>query len=142
MISHFNLSGSDHSFYLAISTIRQDALGLLVSGTVGDGSAEACFEARIGGQSQVNILPVWEADSNSLCQRYDQSLLELALIDCMDEISFRSKGTFDRINGCWQQQIVAVAVPSVPIFCQTARRNRPHQQIREAGPVWQKRVAQ
>lgn len=137
MISHFNLSGSETSFYCAISTIQQDTGGLKVSGIVGDGSAEAWFEARVAEQLQVCVFPIWEGGSDSLCQRYEQSQIEQALVGCFEELSFRSESSFDPESGCWQQQIVAHPKAQLPAPWSLSRFERSQPRIREAGVIWQ-----
>ena len=76
MISHFNLSDSENSFYFEISNIQPVPSGLTITGILGDGSAETWFEAHIGDQLQVCVLPTWEGGRDALCQRYDQNALE------------------------------------------------------------------
>ncbi len=142
MISHFNLSECENSFYFEISTIQEDAGGLKIAGIVGDGSAEAWFEASVGERLRVCVLPIWEGGSESLCQRYDQGLIEQGLSSCLEDVSFRSEKSFDPAAGCWQQKNVAVAKSKAPSFWSAPPRNgRRHYQICEAGAVWQRRAA-
>lgn len=141
MVAHFNISDSSHSFYFVISSIRQVADGLFISGTVGDGSAECLFEATLGGTHQVQILPVWDADAEGLCQRYEQSQLEQALSKSLEDVCFRSEGLFDSVSGCWQQYYVAEPKSSSICFPQPERQRRPHPYVHESGPVWQQRLS-
>jgi hypothetical protein len=141
MISHFNLSDSENSFYFDISSIQQDSAGLKISGVVGDGSAEAWFEAKVAERLQVCVFPIWEGGGDTLCQRYEQSALEEGLASCFEELSFRSEKTFDPETGCWQQRIVALTKPTTPSFWPTAHNGRPHQRIAETGAVWQRQAA-
>jgi hypothetical protein len=136
MISHFNLVGYENSFYLEISSIQPSPAGLKVCGIVGDGSAEDWFEACVGEQLKVALLPVWEAEVDSLCQRYDQDLVEEGLRRCLQELSFRSEKSFEPAMGCWHQSFVAVPKPSAAPFWPMGRMERPHSWICETGPIW------
>jgi len=139
MVTHFYLADSENSLYLAIATIQTRQNRLKVTGTVGDGSAEAWFEATIGEQIQVQVLPVWDADAEALCQRYDQLQLETALADCLAELRFRSEGYFDPWRGQWQQQIMAEkSSQDLASFPCAALRVHPHPQVSEAVPLWQR----
>lgn len=140
MISHFNFSDRDQSLYFDIETIRPAAGGLLLSGTVGDGSAEDYFEARLGEQLQVRLLPLWEEESDSLCRRYDQGQLERTLAAHLEELSFRSELSFDRSRCCWTQHFSAEACETEHLFRPAARIERPHPQVCEPGPLWQRRA--
>lgn len=141
MISHFNLCGSENSFYFEIATIQQDSAGLKITGIVGDGSAEAWFEGSIGEQLQVCVFPIWEGGSDSLCQRYEQTLIEQGLVSCFEEVSFRSEQAFNPDTGCWQQKIIALAKPTTPAYWPMARSERPHLQVCEAAAIWQRPIA-
>lgn len=134
---HFSIDDSANSLYLSISSIRPSAKGLQLSGTVGDGSAEAAFEASLGVRMQVRLIPVWAPGEETLCQRYDQGLLELAVQEALGGISIHSESDFDPASGSWRQcyeakpRLVA-AYPSV----------QPHQarsgsRVHEQGPDWQ-----
>ena len=141
MISHFNLSGCENSFYFVITSIQQVTCGLKITGIVGDGSAEAWVEASVGEQLQVCVLPVWEGGKDALCQRYEQGLIEQELRSCLEYVSFRSEKTYNPETCCWQQKIVALLKPQTPAFWPTARSERPHQQICEMGATWQRQAA-
>lgn len=142
MVTHFHLADGENSLYLAIATIQTRQNRLKVNGTVGDGSAEAWFEATIGEQIQVQVLPVWDADAEALCQRYDQPQLETALAACLAELRFRSEGYFDPWSGQWQQQIRAEkSSQDLASFPCSALYVRPHQQVGESAPRWQKQQA-
>ncbi len=141
MISHFNLSGGNSSFYFTISKILSTAGGLLITGIVGDGSAESLFEARIAEQLQVSVLPTWGEGSDSLCQRYDQELIEQELVSCFQEVSFRSEKAFDPDIGCWRQNIVATPKSISPSYLVTDHMERPHPQVRELAATWQRQRA-
>jgi hypothetical protein len=142
MVTHFHLENCENSLYLAIATIQTRQNRLKVTGTVGDGSAEAWFEAMVGEQIQVQVLPVWDADADALCQRYDQLQLETALADCLAELRFRCEGYFDPWSGCWQQRIMAEKSScDLASFPYSALRVRPHQQVSESAPRWQKQQA-
>ena len=141
MISHFNLPASDNSFYFEIARIQEDACGLKITGIVGDGSAEAWFEAGVGERLQVCVFPIWEGGSDSLCQRYEQSLIEQGLANSLEEVSFRSEKAFDSETGCWQQKIVAIPRLKTPSFWTLARYDRPRHQVCETGAIWQRRAA-
>ena len=141
MISHFNLSCSDNSLYFEISAIQQDSRGLKITGIVGDGSAEAWFEACVAEQLQVCVLPIWEGGSDSLCQRYDQGAIELGLVGCLEDVSFRTEKAFDPDSGCWREKIVAVARPANPSLWAMSRSERPYLRVCENGSVWQRQVA-
>lgn len=138
MIFHFNLSGSDASLYFSISTIRQTGEGLRLGGVLGDGSAEDWFEATIGSQIVVQLLPVWQAE-DSLCDRFDQKTLELDLARQISALRFRSEGAFDRASGTWQQHYLAEKPVSAPVFRFFGRIQRPHQQACERPPQWRTR---
>jgi hypothetical protein len=138
MISHFNLSGYENSFYFAISSMQQTSTGLNISGVVGDGSAEDWFEARVGDQLRVALLPIWESEAESLCSRYDQDLLEEGLARCFEELSFRSEKSFNPETGHWLQKIVAVTKPVAAPFWPMGRIERPHHWVCEPGVVWKK----
>ncbi|WP_020676564.1 hypothetical protein [Geopsychrobacter electrodiphilus] len=138
MISHFNLSGYENSFYFAISSIQPSSAGLKISGIVGDGSAEDWFEACVGDQLKVVLLPIWESEGDSLSGRYEQEVLEEGLTRCFKELSFRSEKSFNSETGQWLQKFVAVAEPSCAPFWPMSRIERPHQWICEPGPVWRK----
>jgi hypothetical protein len=140
MISHFNLSDSDLSFYFEISGILQETSGLKVTGIVGDGSAETWFEARIGEQLQVCVLPIWDAGSDSLCQRYDQNLIEQGIRSALEDVRFCSERLFNRDICCWQQKIVAQA-QEINSPTGSVRNERPHQHVCESGVVWQRQSA-
>ena len=140
MISHFNLSGSENSFYLDISTIQQDSCGLKITGVVGDGSAEARFEASIASRLQVYVFPVWEGGTDSLCQRYDKSLIEQGLVSCLQDVRFCSEKIFDPDTGRWPQTIIALAKPSSPTLWPAARIEKPHQHVCEMGATWQRQA--
>ena len=141
MIAHFNLSGSDNSFYFEISKIQQESCGLKIVGIVGDGSAEAWFEASVGEQLRVCVLPVWDGDSDSFCQRYEQSLVEQGLSDCLEEVRFHSEKTFNPATGCWQQKIIALPKQTPNSLWAMARTERPHHQVCEKGVIWQRQAA-
>ncbi len=141
MISHFNLSCSDNSLYFEISAIQQDSGGLKITGIVGDGSAEAWFEACVAVQLQVCVLPIWEGGSDSLCQRYDQGAIEQGLIGCLEDVSFRTEKTFDPDTGCWQEKIVAIAKPATPSLWSMPRIERLYLRVGEKGPIWQGQVS-
>lgn len=136
MISHFNFTGSDLSLYFDISSIQPQSGGLQISGTVGDGSAEAWFEANVGERLQVRILPVWNAGSEALCQRYDLDLLEQALAERLEDVSFCSELIYDQTSGCWQQQIKAVSKSFNQTFRPEMRVKWPHLQICEPNATW------
>ncbi len=141
MISHFNLSGSENFFYLDISAIQQDCCGLKITGVVGDGSAEAWFEACIGAELQVCVFPIWEEGNDSLCQRYDQSLIEQGLVSCLEDVRFCSEKTFDPDTNRWQQNIIAIAKPVNPSLWPAARIEKPHQHVCELNAIWQRQAS-
>ena len=141
MISHFNLSGSENFFYLDISAIQQHSFGLKITGVVGDGSAEALFEACIGAELQVCVFPIWEDGQDSLCQRYDQSLIEQGLVSCLEDVRFCSEKTFDPDTGSWQQSIIALAKKTNPSLWPVARIEMPHQHVCEMNAIWQRQAA-
>jgi len=141
MVSHFNLSDSENSFYFEISNILQDASGLKVSGIVGDGSAETWFEANIGEQLQVCVLPIWDAGSEALCHRYEQSLIEQGLRNALEDVSFCSERTFNHELRCWQQEIVARTKQVISTSVPLSRNERPHTHVCEPGAFWQRHVA-
>lgn len=141
MISHFNLPAGESSFYFEISTIQQDSRGFNLTGVVGDGSAEASFEASVGEQLQVCVLPVWDGGSDSLCQRYEQSTIEQGLVACLEDVRFCCERTFNPEAGCWQQKVVALAKPSSPAVWSPPRHDRPYHQVCEAGVSWQRQAA-
>jgi len=141
MISHFNLSGCENSFYFEISSIQQLSNGLKIAGIVGDGSAEAWFEASVAEQMQVSVLPIWDGGHDALCQRYDQSLIEQALRSCLEDVSFRSEKSFNAEAGCWQQKIVASAKPYTPFVWPVMRHERPYSRVCEEPAVWQRQLA-
>ena len=142
MIAHFNFGCSDTSLYFAISSIRQQADGLMVCGTVGDSSAENCFEALVAERVSVQVLEIWDADYDALCRRYEREELERELAACIGELSFRSEGVYDRVSGNWQQRIVAEAAEESPDFAVAEPyRVRPHQQVCESSVFWQRQAS-
>jgi len=138
MISHFNLPDSENSFYFEISDIQREASGLKIAGILGDGSAETWFEAHIGEHLQVCVLPTWEEESDALCQRYDQGLLEEGLRNALEDVRFCSEQTFNPDLSRWQQRIVALAQPTAPPYVLMPRHERPHVHVCETGVVWQR----
>ncbi len=137
---HFNLAESDHSLYFAISEIRHQPSGLLLSGTLGDGSAEDCFEAVIGTRLQVRLLPVWQ-ERDTLSERYGQNRLEQELTTQLGKLQFHSRSGFDPVSGDWQQEFQVETGEQQPLFRAAGRVCRPHQQVAESGPLWEKQTA-
>ncbi|MCF6179562.1 MAG: hypothetical protein L3J63_09275 [Geopsychrobacter sp.] len=138
MIAHFNLSETDASFYFAISTIRQQSADIYLCGTIGDGSAEAWFEASAGKTLQVKILPIWDAGCDALCQRYDQEQLEQALLHALEDIHFCSELAYDRAKGCWRQQFSAVPASESRLFPPAPRVAQPHLHVCEPDLHWRR----
>lgn len=135
---HFHLCGFENSLYMDISTIQPLASGLELSGTVGDGSAEAWFEAQLGPQIRARVLPVWDEEEETLCRRYDQQELETALQEVLADLSIHCDGQIDPQSGAWRQSFKVNALSSA--VNDLPRTLRPHQQAHEDGPVWQRRA--
>ncbi len=135
-MTHFNFPETDISFYFDISSIEQTEGTFQLSGTVGDGSAEAWFEAQVGERTQVCILPIWDGGDEALCQRYDQGRVEQVLAEKLEDLSFHTKLIFDQAQGCWRQQVLA-SQKSIDMPSRYEMRfERPHHQVCEPEVIW------